>query len=753
MKKMMSICIALTGLLVNMPLQGNTSGMICLSGFVLNEEGAALESVEVSLKGLAKHAITDANGFFDIHLSPQPKAVSLMLFKDGYMPMQIDRIRIDKAGLVDLKLIKLETTPLEEMVITGTMSPKKYREAAVKTHVTSAAAIEQKGSESLADALSLTTGVRVEDNCQNCAFTQVRINGMEGKYAQILINGRPTVSSLAGVYLLEQLPANMIEKLEVVKGGGSSLYGGNAVAGVINLITKEPLTPVNQISLQGTQIQGTLSTKASFNYTYLSKDRQTRSTLFINHQQRSPVDLNGDDLSDLGKIENFSGGASLVREFSKIAGRLTLDFSSHNEDRRGGNHFDQPEHFADVAESARTRRVDFSASWEQTLNTALIVKANASFSLTRRKTYYGAKQDPNAYGESKNPLFYADIKADLLMFAKHTLTLGASWHHETLRDFIPAYAHLVDDLYSDIGIFVQDEWDMGNNWSILGGLRFDRHSNLNRGIWSPRASLIFKGFRNLGIRGTFSTGFRAPQVFDEDLHITIVNGQPSFVVNDPDLRHENSHSWSFGLDYGIQLRSILVQFSVGLFSTRVRDAFALDLQDNNDGRHTYLRINSSGLQIKGIEVEMGLNLSQSITLNAGWTFQRSRYDRPESDFDSLYPFKSPDIYGFFRLGWIPYKGMSIGLDTNFTGPMWVPHYAGFITEDRLEHSPSFWKMDLSVKQHFAFGNSGGISLGLILENVFNQFQKDLDLGMNRDAGYMYGPRFPRTLRFSCSYDF
>jgi outer membrane receptor for ferrienterochelin and colicins len=756
-KKIIILWLALTGLFITLRLKGsgvgNEPGMTCLSGFVLTEEGAPVEAVEITVKGLSEQARTDANGYFDLHLVPRSERVSLTLYKHGFMPLQIDRISVDRAGKVDLKLIRLHGSPLEEMVITGTMTPKKYREVAVKTHVTSAATIERKGAESLADSLDLTTGVRVEDNCQNCAFTQVRINGMEGKYAQILINGRPTVSSLAGVYLLEQLPANMIEKLEVVKGGGSSLYGGNAVAGVINLITKEPLTPQNQISLQGTTIKGILSSKTSFNYNHLSKDRQTRSTIFINHQQRNPVDLNGDNFSDLGKINNFSGGASLVKDFSEIAGRLTLDFASHNEDRRGGNKLDQPEHFADVAESARTRRLDFSANWEQTFGKTLILKANTAFSLTKRNTYYGANQDPNAYGESENPLFYADIKADLLSVENHVLTLGVSWQQETLKDIIPAYNHIVDDLYSDVGIFVQDEWDLGKSWSVLGGVRFDKHSNLDLGIWSPRASLIFKGIRNLSVRGTFSTGFRAPQVFDEDLHITIVNGEPSFVINDANLRHESSRSWTFGLDYGVQVRAMLVSVSAGLFTTRVRDAFAMDLLDEDDGTHTYRRINSSGLEVEGVEVELGLNFAQRFTFNAGWTFQRSRYDEPETDFSSRNVFKTPDIYGFFRLGWVPLKGMDIGVDLNYTGPMWVPHYAGYIDEDRLEHTPSFWKVDLTARQKFAIGDQGGITLGLTLENAFNQFQNDLDMGAGRDAGYMYGPRFPRTFRFSLMYDF
>jgi len=128
------------------------------------------------------------------------------------------------------------------------------------------------------------------------------------------------------------------------------------------------------------------------------------------------------------------------------------------------------------------------------------------------------------------------------------------------------------------------------------------------------------------------------------LHITIVNGEPSFVINDPDLRHESSRSWTFGLDHGVQYYTLRVRVSAGLFTTR-------------------------------------------------------------------------------------------------------------IDEDRLENTPDFWKVDLTARQKFPFGGRGGITLGLTLENAFNQFQKDLDLGASRDAGYIYGPRFPRSLRFSCTYDF
>ncbi len=749
--------LLLLGYCFNTSLVGNETGhepaMSSLTGFVLSDEGAPLAAAEVSIRGRVEAVTTDSNGFFTILLPPQLEPISLTVFKDGFMPISIDRILIDQPGKTDLKLIRLRNSPLEELVITGTSTLKKYREAAVKTHVTSAELIERKGADSLADSLDLTTGVRVEDNCQNCGFNQVRINGMEGKYTQILINGRPMVSTLAGVYLLEQLPANMIEKLEVVKGGGSSLYGGNAVAGVINLITKDPLQPNSLVALQGSLIEGEMASKLSFNYNFISKDHLTRSSLFINHQQRNPVDLNGDDFSDLGKLNNFSGGATLIRDFSSIAGRLSLDFTSHNEDRRGGNKFDQPEHFSDVTEAVRTRRLDFSVNWEQTVKRALVLRSSVAFSHTQRNSYYGAEQDPNAYGNSKNPVFYVDLKGDIIAFDHHMVTVGASYQHEHLEDIIAAYDHVVDDTYTNLGIFVQDEWDLGRSLALLGGARFDKHSNLDNGIWSPRLSVIYKGIKSLSVRGTFSTGFRAPQVFDEDMHITMVNGNPSFVVNASDLRHESSRSWTVGLDYGVQMRDLLLQCSLSAFDNRVKDAFVLNKLGIDDGSNTFQRINSSGMNVAGIELEFGFNWSQRLTFNSGWTLQRSRYDEAEPDFGSIYVFKAPDFYGHLSVNYTPFKNTDLGVDVKYTGRMYVPHYAGYIEADVLEHTPDFWDLGLSVRQKFIVSDQSSLTVGLTLENVLNQFQNDLDMGMYRDAGYMYGPRYPRTLRMNCSFSF
>jgi len=211
---------------------------LVLEGCIVDVDGNAVPGCDVIIPGKNIAVKTSKTGRFVVVLTGSGM-VHIEVYKSGFLPVSTKPFKC--GGYTTLKHldITLQSSPLEEVVVTGTLTPKLYRETPVKTAIASKKDIEKKGAISLADSLEIITGVRVENNCQNCNFNQVRINGMEGKYSQILIDGLPIVSALAGVYVLEQIPANMIERLEVVKGGGSPLYGSNAVAGVVNVITKK----------------------------------------------------------------------------------------------------------------------------------------------------------------------------------------------------------------------------------------------------------------------------------------------------------------------------------------------------------------------------------------------------------------------------------------------------------------------------------------------------------------------------------
>ncbi|MCK4835983.1 MAG: TonB-dependent receptor, partial [Candidatus Aminicenantes bacterium] len=676
-----------------------------IEGMVVDEDGIGIYDATVILVEKNISTRTSRTGRFVIEFLGGG-VLHIEVSKPGYLPYSTDFYKTGKKVLIKLPKIVLVSSPLEEVVVTGTATPKKYREAPVKTAVATKKEIEKQGAQTLADALEMFTGVRVENNCQNCNFTQVRINGMEGKYSQILINSLPVFSALAGVYGLEQIPSGMVEKIEVVKGGGSALYGGNAVAGVVNIILREPVKSGSQFSFSQGFINSTEpDTLFDFNNDYVSKDLNSRVTFFAHYQRREPMDYDEDGFSDLGELTNVSFGSNFSHFFSAVNGKFKLNASAIFEDRRGGNKFDLPPHFADIAEAIQTYRVDVGVGWEQIFRKSSVLKINQVYSYTKRESYYGAEQDPDAYGLTDNPLFYTDIKYNNFSLKNHNVLVGLNYRSDKLNDSAPAYGRVIDETYTNLGFFIQDEISLLNKKvSLLAGVRADKHSEVGNIIFSPRASFLYKGIRNITFRASYSSGFRAPQVFDEDLHITQTGGEGMLIINSDDLKEEQSHSITLGIDFGLQKNGMVYQFSVGGFYNWLADTFTLREVDEIEKARVFERFNSGGAKVYGLEVEAGFILAGKFEFSTGWTFQKSQYDEPEPDFNSEDFFRTPELYGHLRLDWHIFKNWELIADLNYTGSMKVPHFAGYIEEDILEESDPFMVINLHINKKIGFNN-------------------------------------------------
>ena len=213
-----------------------------ITGHVIDaENGEHMPGCLVKILSTGLATVTDASGHY-VFRDLKPGSYTLEVSSIGYVAARLDA-RAEAGRTVELNFeIRPDAFMLDQVVVTSSKSETRRRESPSLVNVVTGSALLGLGACSLADGLDFQPGVRVENDCQNCGFTQVRINGLDGHYSQILMNSRPVFSALTGVYGLEQIPANMIDRVEVMRGGGSALFGSSAVGGTINIITKDPMT-------------------------------------------------------------------------------------------------------------------------------------------------------------------------------------------------------------------------------------------------------------------------------------------------------------------------------------------------------------------------------------------------------------------------------------------------------------------------------------------------------------------------------
>jgi outer membrane receptor for ferrienterochelin and colicins len=720
-----------------------------LRGRVVDWEGNYVKKAVVLIPELGKSVKTDERGRFEITQIPEGK-YHVEVFAEEYMEYSSEPFVLDENNH-DYNVVLIKKLA-EEIVVTATRTQKLFSETPVKIAVISREDIEKKAPSNLADTLYQTTGVRVENDCQNCNFTQVRINGMEGKYTQILIDSSPVISAMTGVYGLEQIPSEMLDRIEIVKGGGSALYGGNAVAGVINILTKEPEENKTVLKLHQQSISGKPFTNLGFRSSLVSKNLNTKAYLFGSYQDREPVDLNEDGFSELGTISNTSFGLNLYNYFSRINSDLKLSLFRIFEERRGGDLFDKPPHEANTAEWAKTDQLGFSTEWNHYLTENLHYNLSFAFVDAKRNTYYGSHNDPNAYGTTNNPLLFLNCQINY-QAASHVFSLGAQHKRDKIKDKATGYNRIIEEVYQESGLFFQDDFKIGKAFSILAGLRLNKHSALDRMIFTPRLSFLVNITKELSFRTSFSTGFRAPQVFDEDLHITQVGGEGMMVTNSPDLKEEKSYSLNSGFDYGKQIGRNLIQISIETFYNKLTDTFILHEINRTERARILERINGSGSRVYGLSLDLGLVLGPQFSFSSGWTIQRSRLDRPEPDFQSREFFRTPDSYGYISMSYKNKRVLNVDLSGEYTGSMKAPHYAGYIDEDRLETTPSFWVLNLKLQRSLSIAENYDASVFLGAYNVLDSYQEDLDKGIDRDSGYVYGPAKPRSFYMGFEFTF
>lgn len=542
-------------------------------------------------------------------------------------------------------------------------------------------------------------------------------------------------------------------------------------------------------SLTGTGADGSngpvLDHNINLNTSLVSDDHRAGISLYGNVRDRKMFDANGDGFSEIAPLKNTVIGTRLFYRPAERS-KLALDFFNIREERNGGNKQDYPLHERDIAEAVKHDMKNLALNFDQYFRDGDLLTVYASGQYLDRESYYGAEQSLTDYGNTVDKTYAlgAQYKLDLrrnssflmlgvenrgdyladkkLGYPEYTVIPNPNAGQAGEEDYILDTEHIANRVITNqalqtIGGFAQYEVRLGR-LKFLAGSRMEHYSIADRqdsrldksgNVFIPRANLMCDLNEFLQFRVGYSKGYRAPQVFDEDLHINTSGAIQVIHKNDPDLKQENSNSFTVSLDFNKEINGLFAGLLVEGFLTRLENPFQNEISEmDENGVVTYTRVNATkGATVSGVNIDLKLIPAEKLTFNAGLTLQSSRYEEAQADdFDTKDFYRTPDSYGFFTFDWQFAPKFGVSATGNYTGKMYVPYHQGYEDgSEALHRSNSFF--DAGLKLHYTTKLCGGVNIQWFagMKNMFNSFQNDFDKGIDRDPAYIYGPTLPRTV--------
>ena len=715
----------------------------------------------VAIKGTTIGCAANNSGHYILNNLPVGEQ-EIVVSAIGYENVEL-KINIKRETSYELNFVLDEANTLvDEVVVSATRNETNRRTTSTVVNVASTKLFESTASSNLSEAMNFQSGLRVENTCGNCGAPQLRINGLEGQYSQILLDSRAIFSSLAGVYGLDLMPVAMVERVEVIRGGGSALYGSSAIGGVVNIITKDPVR--NTLSLSNTtnfMQDGTPDINTSLGGAFVSDDYKLGAYVFGQVKYRDGYDRNDDGFTDITRLRSETIGFRAYYKTSTHS-RITGEYHHIHDFRRGGDNLDGAPHMSYICEQVDHNIDGGSLKFDYFPNMRHRASIYTSAQGISRSSYFGADMNPNAYGTTKDFMFVAggQYTHNYKLGLPAEVTAGVEYNYNSLNDHYIATDRSLNQQTSTIGLFAQNEWK-SDKVNILIGFRLDKHNMIESPIFAPRANVRYSPIEDLGLRLSYSSGYRAPQAYNEDLHIDALNHSVSIIEIDPDLRPEFSHSFSASADYYHNFGRLQTNILVEGFYTILDDVFTLEKTGekyDDEGNHFIYktRRNAAGARIGGITAELKLGIPNTFDVQLGYTFQKSQYVEPEQWSEDVEAqrtmFRSPDHYGYINAKYFITKKFNASLFGTYTGPMLVQHSAytdilGVEHPDQEHRTESFWDFGFKLCYTFSLSDVVNLEVNAGMKNIFDSYQRDIDLGAGRDSAYIYGPAMPRTYFF------
>lgn len=709
----------------------STHGQI--KGLVTTNDGEKIAFATVQVLGTNLVEMTDEDGSFVID-TKLPKGTLVA----SYLGYKNDTLLWEKGTDLVFKL-SLNSSFLDEVVVTGTMKEVSKMNSPVPIEIYTPTFFRRNPTPNLFTALENINGVRPQLNCNVCNTGDIHINGMEGPYTMVLIDGMPIVSALSTVYGLMGIPNSMVQRIEVVKGPASTLYGSEAVGGLINVITKNPLlAPQFSIDFNTTHYQDLnldIGTKV--------KIGSATGLLSANIFHFDKIwDINNDNFTDvtLQKRLSLFNKWNFSRKGNKAA---SLAFRYVYEDRWGGELQWTPEFRGTdsiYGENILTKRLELIGSYQ------LPIKEKVTLWYS-----YNLHDQNSAYGEmlyiANQQIGFGQLTWDKSL-KNHDLLIGGAFRYTFYDDNTPVTADAEDPNINKPsivylpGIFVQDEITLSKKNKLLTGLRYDYNSEHGH-ILTPRLNYKWTPNDNNTFRLGFGNGFRVANVFSED-HAALTGAREVIIAKD--LKPEKSynvnvnHTTRFFPKFGFLTLDGSVFYTY--FTNRIVADFFTDPTkiyfDNLNGHSVS----------QGITLNSEINFLNGLKIMAGGTWM-DVYLKEDNDNAGMLvrenQILTPNFSGTWTISYsFPKSNLTLDYTGNLTGPMRLP----VVPDDyRPEFSPWFSIQNLQLTKRFKNGLEiyGGLKnlLNFIPKDPilrpFDPFDKNVDV--NNPFGYTFDPTY------------
>jgi len=526
---------------ISMLLVHNLNAQDLHGNIIDKAEGTPLTGVSIKLAGTNKGTVSNDKGEFVI-TTIAAGTVHIIISHTGFEILDTSFQFIGKNNSpIIIGLIAVKEELEEVIIVSSSRTNSRIEDLPTKVEVLGSEEVKEENGikpGNIASLLGDIAGIQIQQTSAATGNADMRIQGLQGKYTQILRDGMPLFGGYGGSFSILQIPPLDLQQIELVKGASSTLYGGGAIAGMLNLISKKPKLgkPEKSITLNYSSLKET-----NFNSFFSGRNKSTGYSVYAGTTQQKEVDVDKDGFSDVPAVKSvFVHPRFFI--YGKDNSTITLGYTLNYEDRNGGDMAvlnGKPSVAHQFFNQNKTLRNTVDAVWEKKYSDGGMLTAKANYSMMNRAI------STNVFGmKGKQASWYSEL-AYSKKYTVHNLVMGINFNGENFTKELPDSSLLPNDAFTTLGGFIQDDWRINDVLTLQSGLRLD-HNNSYGNFLLPRMSLMYKANSKVTMRMGGGAGYKTPSLFNSEMDERDYHYLQGFL---PGIQSEKSLGFNYDINY------------------------------------------------------------------------------------------------------------------------------------------------------------------------------------------------------------